>query len=103
MTCSVYYAQDVTQHLVGGKKMKKPLYVVFDNVAKMYQFPIFSEPTDGVAIRTIQTAMEDPNSQFKKHAQDFTLVRLGNFDDEQGVINQDSKSDVIELSKLIGE
>lgn len=83
--------------------MKKPLYCVFDNVAKMYQFPIFSEATDGVAIRTIQSAMEDPHSQFKKHAQDFTLVRLGVFDDEHGQVNQDSKADVIELSKLTGE
>ena len=82
--------------------MKKPMYAVFDNVAKMYMRP-FLEATDGTAIRVMQDAMNDPNAPFAKHSSDFTLTRLGVFDEEDGLINQDSKADVIELSTLAGE
>lgn len=80
--------------------MKKPIFCVYDNVAKIYLTPIFSEATDGVAVRTIQTTMENAEHQFTKHAQDFTLVRLGLFDDELGDVDQSSKADVIELKSL---
>lgn len=80
--------------------MRKPIYCVYDNVAKMYLTPIFSEPQDGVAVRTVQTTMENKEHPFSKHPSDYTLVRLGMFDEEQGQINQDSKADIIELEKL---
>ena len=80
--------------------MKKPIFTVFDNVAKQYMAPIFAEATDGVAIRNIQTTMENQEHMFAKHPQDYTLVRMGTFDEETGVIDQSSKSDVIELNVL---
>lgn len=90
-----------TQHLVGGRKMKKPMFAVFDNVAKIYLQP-FLETTDGTAVRAIQDAAKGDHP-FAKHAQDFTLTRLGTYDEETGTLNQDSKADIIELKTLIGE
>lgn len=101
MTRSIYYAYLTTQHIVGGKKMKKPMFAVFDNVAKLYLQP-FIEITDGTAVRAIQDSAKGEHP-FAKHPQDFTLTRLGLYDEETGLLNQDSKADIIEISKLIGE
>ena len=80
--------------------MKKPIFTVFDNVAKQYMAPIFAEATDGVAIRNIQTTMENSEHMFAKHPQDYTLVRVGTLDEETGTIDQNTKGDVIELKVL---
>lgn len=81
--------------------MKKPMFAVFDNVAKMYLTP-FLETTDGTAVRAIQDAMKGDHP-FAKHPQDFTLTRLGMYDEELGDLNQESKADIIELKQLTGE
>jgi hypothetical protein len=81
--------------------MKKPMFAVFDNVAKMYLTP-FLETTDGTAVRAIQDAMKGDHP-FAKHPQDFTLSRLGTYDESNGTLNQDNKADIIELSALAGE
>ncbi len=101
MTHSLYYAQDVTQHLVGGKKMKKPMFSVFDKIANLYTVP-FLETTDGTALRFIQDQMSK-DIPFSRHPQDFRLDRLGMLDEQTGIFDQDSKATIIELSKLAGE
>lgn len=77
------------------------MFAVFDNVAKMYLTP-FLETTDGTAVRAIQDAMKGDHP-FAKHPQDFTLSRLGTYDESNGTLNQDNKADIIELSALAGE
>ena len=77
------------------------MFAVYDNVAKMYLTP-FVETTDGTAVRAIQDAMKGDHP-FAKHPEDFTLSRLGVYDEELGDLNQDSKADIIELKQLIGE
>jgi hypothetical protein len=79
--------------------MKKPMYAVFDNVAKLYLQP-FIETTDGTAVRAIQDAMKGEHP-FAKHPQDFTLTRLGMYDEEKGDLDQASKADIIELKALV--
>jgi hypothetical protein len=101
LTCSLYYAQNATQHIVWRLKMKKPMFAVFDNVAKLYMQP-FLETTDGTAVRAIQDAAKGDHP-FAKHPADFTLTRLGMYDEETGTLNQDSKADIIELKTLVGE
>ena len=81
--------------------MKKPMFAVFDNVAKLYLNP-FLEATDGTAVRAIQDAAKGDHP-FAKHPQDFTLTRLGLYDEETGELNQQSKSDIIEIKQLVGE
>lgn len=82
--------------------MKKPMFAVFDNVAKMYMAP-FIETTDGTAVRAVQDAMKDQTHPFAKHPDDYTLSRLGIYDEETGQLNQDSKADIIEMRALAGE
>lgn len=77
------------------------MFAVFDNVAKLYLNP-FLEATDGTAVRAIQDAAKGDHP-FAKHPQDFTLTRLGLYDEETGELNQQSKSDIIEIKQLVGE
>lgn len=101
MTRSIYYAQDATQHLVGGKKMKKPMFSVFDKVAEIYTVP-FMESTDGTALRFIQDQMRN-DIPFARHPHDFRLDRLGTLDESTGEFDQSSKATIIELQKIAGE
>lgn len=77
------------------------MFAVFDNVAKMYMAP-FIETTDGTAVRAVQDAMKGDHP-FAKHPDDYTLCRLGTYDEETGQLNQDNKADIIEMRALAGE
>lgn len=61
------------------------IYSIFDSKAEAYLTPWFS-PTNGIAIRTITEAVNDPTHGFGKHSQDYTLFELGHFDPETGAI-----------------
>jgi hypothetical protein len=101
LTPNVYYAQSSIQHLVWRLKMKKSMFAVFDNAAKLYLQP-FLEVTDATAVRAVQDAAKGDHP-FSKHPEDFTLTRLGVYDEETGQLNQDNKADIIELKTLVGE
>ena len=77
------------------------MFAVFDNVAKLYLTP-FLEATDGTAVRAIQDAAKGDHP-FARHPQDFTLTRLGLYNEETGELNQESKKDIIEIKQLTGE
>ena len=61
--------------------MKILMFSVYDSKASAYMQPIFMQSL-GTAIRAFEDTMEDPNHQFKKHPEDFTLFHIGSFDDE---------------------
>lgn len=56
------------------------MYTVFDTAASAYLQPFFTTST-GLAIRSFQDAINDPNHQFSKHYTDYVLYLLGEFDD----------------------
>ena len=81
--------------------MKKVYYAVFDRKAEMYSAP-FLEIKDGTAIRAIQDlVINSTDHAFAKHPQDFTLFKLGEFDDVTGVITgHEMPKKVIEIETL---
>jgi hypothetical protein len=81
--------------------MKKIYYAVFDRKAEMYSQP-FLEIKDGTAIRAVQDiVINNKDHAFAKHPSDFSLFRLGDFDDETGIINGEEKpSKIIEIETL---
>lgn len=82
--------------------MKKVYYAVFDEKAKIYSGP-FLEVTDGTAIRAVQDAMRSPDHPFAKHPSDFSLHRLGVFDDQAGLIEGHEPQHLIDVQNLAGE
>lgn len=81
--------------------MKKVYYAVFDRKAEMYS-PPFLEIKDGTAIRAVQDlVIKEKDHPFARHPSDFSLHRLGEWDDSSGVISgQDKPSKIIEIDNL---
>lgn len=63
--------------------MIKPVVAVYDAKLGVYQHPV-PAPTKASAIREFAGACQDSNSKLNKHAEDFTLFHLADYDDEMG-------------------
>jgi hypothetical protein len=83
--------------------MKKIYYAVYDRKAELYSAP-FLEIKDGTAIRAIQDlVVNSPDHAFAKHSSDYSLHRLGEFDDVTGVITGQMPEKLQEIENLVGE
>ena len=83
--------------------MSKVYYAVFDRKAEIYSQP-FLEIKDGTAIRAIQDiVINNKDHAFAKHPSDFSLHRLGEFDENTGVITGQTKPDKIIEIETLGE
>lgn len=58
-------------------------FSVFDSKAESYIQPFFF-PATGQAIRAFETAAQDENHEFYKHAADYTLFEIGTFNQGTG-------------------
>lgn len=61
------------------------VFAVHDAAVQAYLQPFFS-PTTGAAIRSLTEACNDPKHEFYKHAKDYSLWLLGDYDDSTGLI-----------------
>jgi len=59
------------------------VFAIFDIKANAYLQPFFL-PTNGMAIRSFETACNDKSTQFSRHPMDYTLFELGEFDEVTG-------------------
>lgn len=63
--------------------MRLEAFTVHDSKASAYLQPFFA-PSRGVAIRMFTDACNDPEHQFFRHPEDFTLFSIGVFYQETG-------------------
>lgn len=61
------------------------IFSVRDAKVDAYLQPFFA-PTHGSALRSLTDAVNDPKHEFFKHAADYSLWYLGDFDDSDGVL-----------------
>ena len=61
-------------------------FAVYDQKAEAYLRPFFTK-TRGQAIRGFVDAVNDPNHEFNKHPDDYTLFYLGEFDETKGELS----------------
>lgn len=66
--------------------MIKFVFSVYDSKARAYGNPFVSARQE-LAVRDFTTAVRDPDTQLHKYPEDFTLVEIGEFDDEICVFN----------------
>lgn len=66
--------------------MKHGVYALFDSAASAYLAP-FTAPRDEVARRGFTEAVNNlqPGNNLANYPQDYTLFRLGSFDDSNGL------------------
>jgi hypothetical protein len=69
--------------------MKLNVYSIFDSAAKAYTSPFFMH-NDGLAIRAFQDNVNaEQENNISKHPDQFTLFKIGEFDDSTGEIKTD--------------
>lgn len=61
------------------------VYAVLDKASAAF-LPLFLLPTDNVAIREFLTLAQQKDHQFCIHAKDYSLYRLGSWDDNTGML-----------------
>lgn len=61
-------------------------YAIYDSKAEAYMQPFFVR-NDGEALRGFMDGMDNEQSPFHKWPQDYTLFKLGRYDDETGKID----------------
>lgn len=64
--------------------MNLQAYSVYDAKALVYAPPFFAA-TDGAALRSFQELANDLNTTVGKYPTDFSLWRIGSYDDQNGV------------------
>lgn len=63
--------------------MKQQVFAVFDSRLGAYMVPFYA-PSIGVAVRMFSDACGDANSALAKHPEDYTLMHLGEWNDDTG-------------------
>lgn len=63
--------------------MKIGIFSVYDSKAEAYLPPFYAHNA-AVARRTMEQAVTDPNHNFRRYAEDYTLFEVGQFDDSTG-------------------
>lgn len=63
--------------------MKQHICAVHDKASELFMRP-FAVPAVGVALREFADAVNNPESDFSKHPDHYTLFTLGEFDDNSG-------------------
>lgn len=61
------------------------MYSVYDKAVNAYLQPFYAR-SKGEALRAFTEAVNDQKHTFNKHAADYTLMLVGEFDDSSGVI-----------------
>jgi len=74
--------------------MKTQMFSVLDNVSKVFGLPFF-QPRVEIAKRAVSDLVNDGVSLASKHPEDFSLYRVGQFDDETGLVVSMEKVDLV--------
>lgn len=62
-------------------------FSVYDSKAMVYQRPFFSL-TEGEATRAFSDEVKRPESPFNAHPHDYTLIKIGYYEDHSGALEQ---------------
>lgn len=65
--------------------MKHRVYCVFDQAARAY-LPPFILHSDDLAARVFGDAVNESGHQFNKHPEDYSLYRIGDYDDSVALL-----------------
>ncbi len=69
--------------------MKHNIYSIFDTASGLYQQPLFAK-SDGEVIRSFSDVANDKEHQIGLHPEDYSLYRLGIFDDNRGTLTDEN-------------
>jgi hypothetical protein len=74
--------------------MKLNAYTIFDVASGVHMRPFFSQ-ADGQAVRGFKDIATDAEHEVGKHPEDYTLYRIGSFNDQTGKIEGEEPEKLI--------
>ena len=74
--------------------MKINIYSIHDSKAQAYGQPFLLQ-TDGLATRSFIQATQAEQTGFSKHPLDYTLFRIGVYDDETSIIKSETPPEML--------
>ena len=80
--------------------MKLLVFSVFDSKAAVFGQPIFVN-TRGAAIRSFSDAVNKPDSPLARHAADYSLYQIGEYDDGTGELEGVKPDPVVTASSVL--
>lgn len=82
--------------------MKLNVYAVYDAKMQLFGIPFF-QAKDNVAIRDFGDAVNDksPNNMWNKHPEDYSLFRIGTYENENGILLSELPLSLITASALM--
>nr|UXQ88151.1 MAG: nonstructural protein [Microvirus sp.] len=79
--------------------MNHKIYAIFDSKSEAYSLPFYYQ-FDGQALRTVKDWLNNPETPYAKHPEDYTLFSLGSYADDTGTITQDHITSISNLLNL---
>lgn len=79
--------------------MMHKIVAVFDHKAEAFLKPVFVQ-SNGAAVRSFGDGVNNPETEFYKHPEDYTIFALGEWDDSNGVFYQ-SETATTPLAKAV--
>ena len=76
------------------------IYGIFDSKAQSYSLPFYYQ-YEAQALRTVIDWLNNPETPYAKHPEDYTLFDLGSYDDVQGTITQDKITSIAGLHTMV--
>lgn len=78
------------------------VYSVYDTKAQAFGQPFFMQ-ADGIAVRAFTEACNNPEGEFIKYPNDFTLYNIGHYDDSNGAIFSNKPEELITAAQAISK
>lgn len=79
--------------------MKHFIYTIYDVKSEGFNLPIFAK-TDQQAIRSFKDICTDPEHPVCKHAEDYSLFRIGTFNDSSGMVEGEMPECIVTALEL---
>lgn len=80
--------------------MKLNIYAVFDSKAAAYASPFFMQ-RDTMALRAFTDLTNDRQSSINKHPEDYSLWKIGSYDDDTGLVESCKLHSIANAASLI--
>lgn len=79
--------------------MKQDVFSIYDHKAKAYSQP-FHMVNEALAIRAFTANVNNPESAISTNPEDFTLYKLGSFDDNSGIFDSMEPQPIIKAIQV---
>ncbi len=82
--------------------MKLNIYSIFDTASGLYSRPFFTQ-SDAEAVRSFGDIAKDAEHPVGSHPEDYTLFRIGTFDDSTALINNEANESLCTALERIAQ